>query len=214
MRQHPKTIAGIIALLVFSSVFLQLVLMIQAPSNDAVLQVIIRFLSYFTILSNLIVCAYFISLAMASDLIEQNFWKKPETGTAVTVYISVVGLVYHIVLSKLYHPQGLALIADHGLHSFAPLATVLFWFVFVSTKKVNYASIPFWLIYPGLYFVYTVIHGYFSQFYPYPFLDISKIGFLQALINCLMVLVLFSLLSVAFSFIANKRYQKNNQSYD
>lgn len=214
MYKYSKTIAGFIALLVFCSIFLQLILMIQSPGNDHVLEVIVRFFSYFTILSNLIVCVYFLSLVMASEDITQNFWKKPETGTAITVYISVVGLVYHIVLSKIYHPQGLALIADHGLHSFAPLATVLYWFVFVSTKKVDYTSIPYWLIYPGLYFVYTIVHGHFSQFYPYPFLDVSKIGFLQAFLNCLVVLALFSLLSLVFSYIANKRAQKNNQAYD
>lgn len=214
MYKYSKTIAGFIALLVFCSIFLQLILMIQSPGNDHVLEVIVRFFSYFTILSNLIVCVYFLSLVMASEDITQNFWKMPETGTAITVYISVVGLVYHIVLSKIYHPQGLALIADHGLHSFAPLATVLYWFVFVSTKKVDYTSIPYWLIYPGLYFVYTIVHGHFSQFYPYPFLDVSKIGFLQAFLNCLVVLALFSLLSLVFSYIANKRAQKNNQAYD
>lgn len=214
MYKYSKTISGFIALLVFCSIFLQLILMIQSPGNDHVLEVIVRFFSYFTILSNLIVCVYFLSLVMASEDITQNFWKKPETGTAISVYISVVGLVYHIVLSKIYHPQGLALIADHGLHSFAPLATVLYWFVFVSTKKVDYTSIPYWLIYPGLYFVYTIVHGYFSQFYPYPFLDVSKIGFLQAFLNCLVVLALFSLLSLVFSYIANKRAQKNNQAYD
>lgn len=211
MTRHPNTLAGIIALLVFCSIFLQLVLMIQAPTSDSIVEVIIRFFSYFTILSNLIVFAFFISKALSAELGESGFWTKPETSTAVTVYISVVGLVYHIVLSKMYNPKGLAAIADHGLHSFTPLVTLIYWIVFVSSKKVNYASIPYWLIYPALYFIYTIIHGAMTQFYPYPFLDVSKIGLLQSFLNCLVVLVLFTFLSLLFSYIANWRFKNSNQ---
>lgn len=139
-------------------------------------------------------------------------WTRPETSTAVTVYICVVGLVYHIVLSKIHNPQGLALIADHGLHSFTPLVTLLYWVVFVSSKEVKYTSIPYWLLYPAFYFVYTIIHGALTQFYPYPFLDVSKIGLLQSFLNCLVVLVLFTFLSLLFSFIANWRYNHLNKS--
>jgi lipid-A-disaccharide synthase-like uncharacterized protein len=73
MTKHPNTLAGIIALLVFCGIFLQLVLMIQAPSSDSIFEVIIRFFSYFTILSNLIVFAYFISKAMSAELGENGF---------------------------------------------------------------------------------------------------------------------------------------------
>lgn len=212
MIKHPNTIAGIIALFVFCSIFLQLILMIQAPTSDSIFEVIIRFFSYFTILSNLIVFAYFISKALSAELGENGFWTRPETSTAVTVYITVVGIVYHVVLSKIHHPQGLAKIADHGLHSFTPIVTLLYWVVFVSPKKVNYASVPYWLIYPALYFVYTIIHGALTQFYPYPFLDVSKIGLLQSFLNCLVVLVLFTFLSLLLSFIANTRYRKLNPS--
>ncbi|MDP3392609.1 Pr6Pr family membrane protein [Sediminibacterium sp.] len=212
MIKHPNTLAGIIALLVFCGIFLQLVLMIQAPTSDSIFEVIIRFFSYFTILSNLIVFAYFISKALSAELGENGFWTKPETSTAVTVYITVVGLVYHIVLSKIHNPQGLAKIADHGLHSFTPLVTLLYWFVFVSSKKVNYNSIPYWLLYPAFYFVYTIIHGALTQFYPYPFLDVNKIGLLQSFLNCLVVLVLFTFLSLLFSFISNWRFKKSSKS--
>jgi hypothetical protein len=212
MTKHPNTIAGIIALFVFCGIFLQLVLMIQAPSSDSIFEVIVRFFSYFTILSNLIVFIHFFSKALSADLGDAGFWTKPETSTAVTVYICVVGLVYHFVLSSIYHPQGVAKIADHGLHSFAPMATLLYWVVFVSGKKMNYLTIPYWLIYPALYFIYTMIHGEISKFYPYPFLDVSKIGLLQSFLNCLVVLVLFTFLSLLLSFISNFRYKKLNPS--
>ncbi len=211
MKKHPNTLAGIIALLVFCGIFIQFILAIQAPSSNDILIKIIHFFSYFTILSNLIVLTYFTSRSLSTDFIENSFWKRPETSTAVTVYISIVGIVYHLILSKIYHPQGLARIADHGLHTFTPIVTVLYWIVFVSTKKVNYTSIPYWLIYPVLYFVYTIIHGSITNFYPYPFLDVAKIGLVQSFLNCLVVLVLFAFLSLLFSFIANWRHKQINK---
>ena len=82
MIKHPNTLAGIIALLVFCGIFLQFILMIQAPTSNSIFEVIIRFFSYFTILSNLIVFAYFISKALSAELGENGFWTKPETSTA------------------------------------------------------------------------------------------------------------------------------------
>jgi hypothetical protein len=212
MNKHPNSMAGVIALLVFCSIFLQLILMLKAPTSNSSFTIVIQFFSYFTILSNLIVFIYFTSRALSADLSEHGFWTKPETGTAITVYITVVGLVYHLVLSSIHHPQGLAKIADHGLHSFTPIVTLLYWLVFVSPKKVNYASIPYWLLYPAIYFIYTIIHGALTQFYPYPFLDVSKIGLFQSFLNCLVVLVLFTFLSLLLSFIANFRNKKLNPS--
>ncbi|WP_439506007.1 Pr6Pr family membrane protein [Sediminibacterium sp.] len=214
MNKHPNALAGIIALVVFCGIFLQFVIMVQAPTSNSVFVRIIQFFSYFTILSNLLVLTYFTSRSLSTDFIENAFWKRAETSTAVTVYISIVGIVYHLVLSNIYHPQGLARVADHILHTFTPTVTVLYWYVFVSSKKVNYSSIPYWLIYPCLYFVYTIIHGSITQFYPYPFLDVDKIGLLQSFLNCLVVLVIFAFLSLLLSFIANWRFKKNNKLYD
>lgn len=201
-----KFLELVISVIVLLSLMLQFSIMLQSPANKDKLDTIIRFFSYFTILSNTLVLICFMNLLLKSES-AGNFWNRAETVTAVTVYISVVGIVYHAVLSQLHHPVGLAFWADHGLHSFSPLLVVFYWTFFTSNRPVKYATIPYWLIYPAVYFLYTVIRGNLSGFYPYPFLDLNKISFLQALGNCFIVLLIFTTLSLSLSFIANKRFQ-------
>jgi len=202
-----KLLEPLIVVLVLSSLLLQFSIMLRNPANKDVVDAIVRFFSYFTILSNTLVFVYFLNLLLPLNG-HVSFWHKPETGTAITVYILVVGIVYHAVLSQLHNPVGLAFWADHGLHSFSPILAIVYWILFTSKRTIQYQSIPYWLIYPAVYFVYTVIRGNFSGFYPYPFLDLNKISFLQAFGNSLIVLLVFTFLSLILSFIANKRSQK------
>lgn len=202
-----KLLEPFIVILVFSSLILQLSIMLRNPANKDVVDAIVRFFSYFTILSNTLVFVYFLNLLLPLNG-HVSFWHKPETGTAITVYILVVGIVYHAILSQLHNPLGLAFWADHGLHSFSPILSIVYWILFTSKRTIQYQSIPYWLIYPAVYFVYTIIRGNFSGFYPYPFLDLNKISFLQAFGNSLLVLLVFTFLSLSLSFIANKRSQK------
>lgn len=202
-----KLLEPLTVVLVFSSLILQFSIMLNNPANKDVVDVIVRFFSYFTILSNTLVFIYFLNLLLPRNDYT-SFWHKPETGTAITVYILVVGIVYHAVLSQLHNPVGLGFWADHGLHSFSPILTIVYWILFTSNSTIKYQSIPYWLIYPAAYFVYTVVRGSLSGFYPYPFLDLNKISFLQAFGNSLVVLLVFTFLSLSLSFIANNRSQK------
>lgn len=206
-----KLLELFIVVIVLSSLILQFSVMLQGPAYQGFLDAFVRFFSYFTILSNTLVFIYFLKLILKNDSAGE-FWQKAETGTAITVYISVVGIVYHAVLSQLHSPVGLAFWADHGLHSFSPLLTILYWAFFTSKRIVQYKTIPYWLIYPAVYFMYTVVRGSFSGFYPYPFLDLNKISFLQVLGNSFIVLLVFTILSLSLSFIANKRFQHLNSN--
>lgn len=210
MPFSPKKLLELfIVVIVLSSLIIQFSLILQGPAYKGFLDALVRFVGYFTILSNTLVVIYFLYLLLKHEY-TGKLLQKAETGTAVTVYISVVGIVYHAVLIELHHPVGLACWADHGLHSFSPLLTVLYWALFTSKRMVQYKTIPYWLIYPAAYFMYTVFRGSLSGFYPYPFLDLNKISFVQALDNSLIVLLVFSILSISLSFIANKRFQYLN----
>ncbi|WP_438945315.1 Pr6Pr family membrane protein [Sediminibacterium sp.] len=207
-----KLLELLIVVIVLLSLILQFSVMLKNPAKQDFLKILVQFFSYFTILSNCLVLVYFLNLILKNESVGK-FWKKAETGTAITVYISVVGIVYHAILSQLHNPVGLAFWADHGLHSFSPILVMLYWVLFTSKRTVEYATIPYWLIYPAVYFLYTILRGSLSGFYPYPFLDLNKISFLQALGNSLMVLLIFTFLSLLLSKIANKRFQILNMHF-
>ena len=69
--------------------------------------------------------------------------------------------------------------------------------------EVRYHQVKKWLIYPLTYYVLINIRGSVSGFYPYPFVDVTRIGWTKALINSGLIIVFFVI--VAFSFIAIRR---------
>ncbi len=65
----------------------------------AIPETIIRYFSFFTILTNILVavCCTILLLNKKKSLF--NFFSNPKTITAITVYITVVGLVYNLIFS-------------------------------------------------------------------------------------------------------------------
>jgi hypothetical protein len=40
-----------------------------------------------------------------------------------------------------------------------------------------------WVIYPLVYFAYSLLRGHVLAVYPYPFIDVEKLGYPQVFIN-------------------------------
>lgn len=168
-------------------------------------ELLVRFFSYFTILTNLIVaiCSTVLLLKIPDEW--YSFFKIRAAQTAVLVYILVVGLVYNLVLRTLWSPEGLQKIVDELLHSVIPLLYLGFWWRCKNTSMAPKQSVAGWLIYPLLYLFFILIRGYFSGFYPYPFVNVDQSSFSQVLVNCLVLTLLFFGLSLVLKTIDQKR---------
>ncbi|WP_415326598.1 Pr6Pr family membrane protein [Chryseobacterium sp. MMS23-Vi53] len=160
------------------------------PASESV----IRFFSYFTILTNIIVASYF------TFQIFRNQSKTEKSGilTAITIYITVVGLIYQVLLRFTWNPTGLQKIIDELLHTIIPILVIIYWYLFENKSNLNYKMIPKWAIYPLVYLFYILIRGSFSDFYPYPFVDVTAFGLTKVLINAFWILVFFVGLSMLF----------------
>ncbi len=192
-----------IAAVTWFAVILQFYLQIVNRTTE-VGEAIIRFFSYFTILTNILVAVCFTSLSLHQKK-EAGFFHKPGVLTAVTVYIFIVGLVYNLVLRSQWNPQGWQLVADNLLHTITPLLALLYWFIYASTRNIGIQQLSTWLLYPLFYLVYVLIRGSFSNFYPYFFIDVSKLGYTKAFINALYVTCCFLLVSVLLTWLGNRR---------
>ncbi|MDQ2864461.1 MAG: Pr6Pr family membrane protein, partial [Bacteroidota bacterium] len=110
-----KTLAALFALIGCFAVITQFVLMVNNRAAS-VPETIIRFFSFFTILTNIMVALYFTALAVAKkDSV--TFVNRPGTLTAITIYITTVGTVYQVVLRQVWQPTGMQLIVDELLHT-------------------------------------------------------------------------------------------------
>jgi hypothetical protein len=170
--------------------------------TSPVLETIANYFGYFTILTNLLVAFCYSTRLVKPRSRVGRFFSKPSTLTAITVYITVVGLIYNLVLRRLWSPKGLQFIVDELLHSIIPLLAVLYWFVAVPKSRVKWKDIPWWMIYPAVYCIHTLIRGERKGYYPYPFIDVGALGYNRVLLNIAGIVLVFLAVSVLFVGIA------------
>jgi hypothetical protein len=183
------------ALLAWFAIITQFYLIMSnrvVPAPDT----IFRFFSFFTVDTNIIVAFCFTFIFLRKNTRLSHFFYKTSTITAITVYITIVGIVYNIILRSLWKPEGMQKIVDELLHSVIPGFFILFWLLFAQTRELKWANALPWLIYPIIYMKWSVIHGAITEFYPYPFVDVNKLGYGKALLNAIGILVLIFLLSL------------------
>ncbi|PZR60920.1 MAG: hypothetical protein DLM53_11090 [Candidatus Eremiobacter antarcticus] len=164
----------------------------------SVLAGVITFLSFFTILTNLLTAAALTGSATLADSRLSGFFDRPATQGAIATYITVVGIVYSLLLRQLWQPQGLQLLVDSILHDVIPIAFVIQWFVFVPKGQLQWRHALMWLSYPFVYVVYSLLRGAVSGRYPYPFSDVSVLGYPKVFENTAMLLVGFFVLGLVF----------------
>ena len=195
-KQSARIIALLVALLGWFAILMQLYLMIEnrvVPVPGTLL----RFFAFFTIDTNIIVALCFSFIFLGNKTRLGRFFSKASTVTAITVYITIVGIVYNVILRSEWDPQGMQKIVDELLHSVIPALFIIFWLVFVPIEQLKWKNAFPWLIYPVVYMAYAIIHGAITKFYPYPFVDVNKLGYNKALLNAGGVLLIIFLLSLS-----------------
>ena len=190
---NQRLLQIILASVAWFMLILQLYLQI-ANRTTSVAEAVVRFFSYFTILTNLLVAVCFTSLLLPKSS-WHTFFSRNSVLTAITIYILIVGLVYNLVLRSQWNPQGLQLVVDNGLHTVTPLLALVYWFLYVSVKEIQWKQTFPWLIYPVVYLIYVLFRGSFSDFYPYFFINVSKLGYQISLQNAGLVTVAFLVVS-------------------
>lgn len=188
-----RILSLLFALIGWFSVITQYCLMVR-NSPVSFEETTIRFFSFFTILTNIIVAVYFTLQAVNYS----SKIKKSGILTAITVYILIVGSIYQIILRSTWNPTGLQRIVDELLHTIIPVLVLMYWYLYENKSSLNYKQIPQWTIYPLVYLFYILIRGHFSAFYPYPFVNVIDIGYAQVLINSFWILVFFMAISILF----------------
>jgi hypothetical protein len=189
--------------------------LIFANRTVSIPETIIRYFSFFTILTNIIVSSCASVLALKRNGSWYSFFSKQQTLAAITVYIIVVSLVYNMTLRPLWHPTGLQKIVDELLHTVVPLMFVFFWLFYVPKDKLKFSNVLSWQVFPAVYAVAILFRGSFSGFYPYPFINYATLGFQQVATNIVLlivVFVVFSLVIICIGRLMNRSQPQKNIS--
>jgi hypothetical protein len=185
--QAMRIYAAAGASLGWSALTLQLYLMLVKVPAGGMLAEAITFVSFFTILTNLLVALVLTAVAIGKG----EVLRSPSTQAATVVYISVVGVVYHLLLRKLWNPQGAQLAADLMLHTAMPLVYIAYWLLFATRTGLRWKDAVIWLSYPLGYLVYTLARGAVAGVYPYPFVDVNLLGYGRVMAHAGVFLVVF-----------------------
>jgi hypothetical protein len=131
---------------------------------------------FFTVLTNL-------GVAVAMTMVAVGRKVSPFVLGGITLAILLVGVVYATLLHGLLELSGGALVADILLHKVSPVAMALWWLFFAPKKALKWNAPVQWAAYPLVYFAYALARGHYDHRYPYPFMDVGKLGWTQTLIN-------------------------------
>lgn len=171
---------------------------------------VINFLSYFTILSNLLIALSLTFSILSNKAKISVFFSGISVQTAIALYIIVVGLVYNLILRDIWTPTGWQLIVDNLLHVLNPVLYILYWIFYSPKDKLNWKNGIYWTVFPIIYLLYSLIRGAIFKWYPYPFLNAENIGYQKVFMNVVLMIVLFFIAGLLLIVINNKWRTKLN----
>lgn len=162
---------------------------------------VLRFFSYFTVQSNILVIITSSMLALDPRR-SGKVWRVLRLD-ALGVGITVTLIVYHFLLAPVTDLDGIAAATNVGFHYLTPILAIVGWLLFGPRPRITGRTLAAMLIWPVLWFAYTIAHGAIAGWYPYPFIDAATIGYPAALRNAGLITLL--LLGIAGLFLAGDR---------
>ena len=157
---------------------------------------LMSFFSYFTVLSNTLVATVLTCAVTSRESAARRWFLQPWVSSGIAVSIAVVSLAYNLLLRHLWHPEGWQWLADELLHDVMPLLFLVYWWSCVPKGRLRVGHIGLWVIYPLVYFAYSLLRGHLLAVYPYPFIDVEKLGYPQVFINAGGLLVGFVVIAL------------------
>ena len=195
-----RAVAALLAAVGWLALVLQLAIMLRNAANAGTgqLAAVGSFLSFFTVLTNLLVAVALAATVPAAPPLAFRPLVEPSGATALAGYITVVGVVYSLVLRQLWHPTGAQLVADILLHDVTPLAYVIYWLTLVPKGRLRWRHVWPWLAFPAVYTAASLARGALFHVYPYPFIDVGALGYQRVLGNVVLLFAGFLVLGLIY----------------
>lgn len=159
---------------------------------------------FFTILTNLLMALTMLTIAVTGRRLSFGWMSM------VTMSMIMVGLVYHMALAHLVFFTGPRWWVDQAVHTILPALMLWFWLMETSRHNPRMGKPLTWLIWPALYALYAMTRGALTGRYPYPFLNIDRLGMGAVALNMAGLLLAFAVLAYAL-YIAGRRMPLRDQ---
>lgn len=202
----------LMALLGWGGLAIQLyvALLMRWTSGASVIGGLLSYFSFFTVLTNTLVATVLTYAVISRSSKARSFFLQSWVSSGITVSIIVVGVAYSLLLRQLWQPRGLAWLANELLHDVMPVLFTLYWWYCVPKGLLRVSHIGVWALYPATYFTYILLRGHLLGVYPYPFIDVGKLGYAQVFLNAGGILAGF--VGVALMLVALDRWRATDRA--
>lgn len=208
LPRPPRVLAPLTAALAWTALLVQLPLSIQGgvARGDSVPRAVADYFSFYTILTNLLVALVLTVPAVAPRSAAGRLLGHAHARWTAAAAILVVGIAYHLLLSDLYNPTGVAAVTDLVFHYLVPALYALTWVCALPlpTRGPLWPALGALSAYPVAYFAYLLARGAVVGSYPYFFVDAGALGVLGAFRNALGLLAVHLLLAWGLRGVAQR----------
>ena len=167
----------------------------------------LNFFSYFTTLCNLLIAVSLTISTLVPSSRTGLFFSRLSVQSAIALYIFIVSLVYNLALRGIWILTGWEFFLDNMVHVVVPILYILYWLLFRTAGTLAWKDGLTWIFFPLLYLLYSLVRGSILQWYPYPFLDATKLGYHKVFVNISIMLAAF--LVGGFILISTTRSTRN-----
>lgn len=182
--------ATLTAAVIWGGLALQLYIFIHRSLGQdlGALHGVLIYFNYFTNLANLL-AAIAVSGWLRHERAAYGVNPYQRKIASRVVYVWLAGLIYNLLLRHLMPAYMPLLVSNVILHDLVPLLMLALWGLCLPHARLGFRDVASWLKFPLLYFVYVLFIGHTTGRYPYPFLDVSRFGYLNVCLNALQIAV-------------------------
>lgn len=163
-----------------------------AESGPGVITSVVRFFTFFTTLSNLMVVVSSLPVALGARL------SCPLRVLRLNAVVAIVitGVVHWFLLRPNSDLDGFTAVVDVVTHIIVPILTVAIWLVAGPRGLTSRFVVAGSFAFPMLYAAWIFLYGALTGWYPYYFIDVPMIGYGQAVTMAAVIFGVFAVLSV------------------
>jgi hypothetical protein len=173
----------------------------EGQATPGVLTRVLRFFSYFTVQSNVLVALSVLPL-LRYPATDAKAWRVLRLDALIG--ISVTGVVFVVALRPIVDLTGISAATNAGFHYLSPLLAVVGWLLFGPRPRIDGSTLRWALAWPVAWLAYTLAHGALTGWYPYPFIDAGQLGYPVTLLNAGVVTILMLVAGAVF-LVADSR---------
>jgi hypothetical protein len=162
-----------------------------------------NFFSFFTIQSNILAVAALFALVLVPRPARTPLFDGARG--AVVLYMAITGAVFALLLSGLQEElQTSDSFVNFVVHQLMPAALVVDLFLDRPRHRLPRRTVLAWLAYPLGWLAYTLARGAQVDWYPYPFVDVSELGYGGVLVRAVALAACFAAAGAVLLWVANR----------